>query len=168
MCQEELLNSFNKKKQGRKGGTPVKMEDDDEEEREPKEIEYRTINWPKDALYFSYEPNFLFNEDEDDEIEFVCDCCDPKRRKKKPSSEECSEEEEVSDKDLSDDEEADDKIDDGGDSNDLLDEDSEDSRGLTSREESPAPVSSAPAPAKSAKPLPPGWFGKGRSKRRRR
>ena len=52
MCQEELLNSFNKKKQGRKGGTPVKMEDDDEEEREPKDIEYRTINWPKDALYF--------------------------------------------------------------------------------------------------------------------
>jgi len=171
MCQEELLNSFKQKKQGRKGGTPVKMEDDEEEEKEPKDIEYRTINWPKDALYFSYEPNFLFNEDEDDEIEYVCDCCDPKRRKKKPSSEECSEEEEeeVSDKDLSDDEEADDKIDDG-DSNDLLDEDSEDSRGLTSREESPAPVSSgaAPPPARSTKPLPPGWFGKGRSKKRRR
>ena len=123
--------------------------------------------------YSSYEPNFLFNEDEDDEIEFVCDCCDPKRRKKKPSSEECSEEEEEeegSEKDLSDDEETEDKIDDGGDSNDLLDEDSEDSRGLTSREESPAPVGPgvAPPPAKSTKPLPPGWFGKGRSKRRRR
>ena len=24
------------------------------------EIEYRTIEWGKDALYFSYEPNFLF------------------------------------------------------------------------------------------------------------
>ena len=52
MCQEELLNSFKQKKQGRKGGTPVKMEDDEEEEKEPKDIEYRTINWPKDALYF--------------------------------------------------------------------------------------------------------------------
>ena len=52
MCQEELLNSFSKKKQCRKNGTPVKMEDEDEEEREPKEIEYRTITWPKDALYF--------------------------------------------------------------------------------------------------------------------
>lgn len=132
-------------------------------------MKFKSRNNIKSLFYvFSYEPNFLFNEDEDDEIEFVCDCCDPKRRKKKPSSEECSEEEEVSDKDLSDDEEADDKIDDGGDSNDLLDEDSEDSRGLTSREESPAPVSSAPASAKSTKPLPPGWFGKGRSKRRRR
>ena len=50
MCQEELLNSFSKKKQCRKNGTPEKMED--EEEREPKEIEYRTITWPKDALYF--------------------------------------------------------------------------------------------------------------------
>ena len=62
-----------------------KYDDEDEEEEEdkfaePKEIEYRTINWPKDALYFSYEPNFLFNEDDDDDIEFVCDCCDPKRR----------------------------------------------------------------------------------------
>ena len=25
-----------------------------------KDIEYRTIEWGKDALYFSYEPNFLF------------------------------------------------------------------------------------------------------------
>ena len=25
-----------------------------------KEVEYRTIEWGKDALYFSYEPNFLF------------------------------------------------------------------------------------------------------------
>ena len=30
------------------------------ENRQIKEIEYRTVEWPKDALYFSYEPNFLF------------------------------------------------------------------------------------------------------------
>ena len=24
------------------------------------DVEYRTLDWPKDALYFSYEPNFLF------------------------------------------------------------------------------------------------------------
>ena len=30
------------------------------ENRQVKEIEYRTVEWPKDALYFSYEPNFLF------------------------------------------------------------------------------------------------------------
>jgi len=169
MCQEELLNSL-KKKHIKKQGNQVKKEEDEEEivDAEPKEIEYRTINWPKDALYFSYEPNFLFNDEEDDEIEFVCDCCDPKRRKsKKPSSEECSEEEEISDKEVSDEE--DDKVDDD-DTNDLLDEDSEDSRGLTSREDSPAvettPVSSQSS--RSSKPLPPGWFGKGRSKRRRK
>ena len=107
---------------------------------------------------FSYEPNFLFNDEEDEELEYVCDCCDPKRRKKKPSSEECSEEEE--------DEEGSDE-DDDKDSNDIEESnDSEDSRGLTSREESPAPGASQPA--KSSKPLPPGWFGKGRSKRRRK
>jgi hypothetical protein len=30
------------------------------ENKQIREIEYRTIEWPKDALYFSYEPNFLF------------------------------------------------------------------------------------------------------------
>ena len=170
MCQEELLNSLKKKHNKKLGGRVKKdkYDDEDEEEEEdkfaePKEIEYRTINWPKDALYFSYEPNFLFNEDDDDDIEFVCDCCDPKRRKKKPSSEECSEEEE---EEVSEDDE--DKMGEDVDStNDLLDEDSEDSRGLTSREDSPA-VETPPQPAKVAKPLAPGWFGKGRSKRRRK
>ena len=119
---------------------------------------------------FSYEPNFLFNdEDDDDDIEFVCDCCDPKRKKKKPSSEECSEEEEASEKDLSEDDE--DKNED--EIIDALDEDSDDSRDMTSREDSPAidtpPTTPATSfPAKSSKPLPPGWFGKGRSKKRRK
>jgi hypothetical protein len=30
------------------------------ENKQIREIEYRTIEWPKDALYFSYEPSFLF------------------------------------------------------------------------------------------------------------
>ena len=100
-------------------------------------------------------------------MEYVCDCCDPKRRKKKPSSEDNSEEEEdVSDRELSDEDE--DKNDD--DSNEIMDDDSEDSRGLTSREDSPAvDTPHTPSlPAKSSKPLPPGWFGKGRSKKRRK
>jgi len=171
MCQEELLNKIQKKHK-KKLETQVKKEEDEDEEDilEPKEIEYRTINWPKDALYFSYEPNFLFNdEDDDDDIEFVCDCCDPKRKKKKPSSEECSEEEEASEKDLSEDDE--DKNED--EIIDALDEDSDDSRDMTSREDSPAidtpPTTPATSfPAKSSKPLPPGWFGKGRSKKRRK
>ena len=125
------------------------------------------------CIFYSYEPNFLFNDDEDDEIEFVCDCCDPKRRKKKPSSEECSEEE-LSDKDASEEEEDEEE---GGqsklgdetcDSNDLLEEDSEDSRGFPSREDSPAVETTPLTTAKSSKPLPPGWFGKGRSKKRRK
>ena len=123
------------------------------------------------CIFYSYEPNFLFNDDEDDEIEFVCDCCDPKRRKKKPSSEECSEEE-LSDKDASEEEEDEEegtqsKLGDE-DSNDLLEEDSEDSRGFASREDSPAVETTPLTTAKSSKPLPPGWFGKGRSKKRRK
>ena len=110
------------------------------------------------SFVFSYEANFLFHDEEESELEYVCDCCDPKRKKtKKVSSEECSEEEE----DELSEEEADEDSNDVEESND-----SEDSRGLTSREESPAP--SATQPAKSTKPLPPGWFGKGRSKRRRK
>ena len=138
-------------------------------------IYHDIIGWcPYFDVYFfySYEPNFLFNDDEDDEIEFVCDCCDPKRRKKKPSSEECSEEEELSDKDASEEEEDEEegsqsKLGDE-DSNDLLEEDSEDSRGFASREDSPAVETTPLTTAKSSKPLPPGWFGKGRSKKRRK
>ena len=138
-------------------------------------IYHDSISWSPyfDAFFYSYEPNFLFNDDEDDEIEFVCDCCDPKRRKKKPSSEECSEEE-LSDKDASEEEEDEEEGgqsklgDETGDSNDLLEEDSEDSRGFASREDSPAVETTPLSTTKSSKPLPPGWFGKGRSKKRRK
>ena len=53
MCQEELLNKIQKKHK-KKLETQVKKEEDEDEGDilEPKEIEYRTINWPKDALYF--------------------------------------------------------------------------------------------------------------------
>jgi len=177
MCQESLLNTLKRKHKKKMESSHVNYDEDEDEEEdeiaEVKEIEYRTIKWPKDALYFSYEPNFLFNDDEDDEVEFVCDCCDPKRRKKKPSSGECSEEE-LSDKDASEEEDEDEeegsqsKLGDD-DSNDLLEEDSEDSRGFASREDSPAVETTPLTTAKSSKPpLPPGWFGKGRSKKRRK
>merc|ERR1711872_65942 len=42
----------------------------------------------KDDLYFSYEPNFLFLENDDG---YVCECCDPKTNKKASSSEDNSE-----------------------------------------------------------------------------
>merc|ERR1711872_749844 len=70
-----------------------------EETEEFRELEYRTIEWAKDALYFSYESNFLFTDD-DEELEYVCDCCDPKRKKKTVSSEEGSEKD-ASDKEAS-------------------------------------------------------------------
>ena len=54
------------------------------------------------------------------------------------------------------------------DSNDLLEEDSEDSRGFGSREDSPAVDTTPVTTTKTSKPLPPGWFGKGRSKKRRK
>ena len=145
-----------------------------EETEDFSELEYRTIEWAKDALYFSYEPNFLYCDD-DEELEFVCDCCDPKRKKKAASSEEGSEKD-VSDKDASDvddmDVEDEDitkaKFDDDDELNELLEDDSDDERGFESRENSPA---CEPAPIitqtpKVSKPLPPGWFGKGRRKKK--
>ena len=57
MCQENLLNSLKRKHVKKRDSSQVKDEDDDdyeEETLEVKEVEYRTIKWPKDALYFRY------------------------------------------------------------------------------------------------------------------
>jgi len=171
LCQEELLKRVKKK---HKKTLENKIKKAIEETEDFSELEYRTIEWAKDALYFSYEPNFLYCDD-DEELEFVCDCCDPKRKKKAASSEEGSEKD-VSDKDASDvddmDVEDEDitkaKFDDDDELNELLEDDSDDERGFESRENSPA---CEPAPIitqtpKVSKPLPPGWFGKGRRKKK--
>ena len=50
-CQEDLLNSFGKKHK-KKLESQLRDDEEDDPNRPPKEIEYRTINWPKDALYF--------------------------------------------------------------------------------------------------------------------
>jgi len=171
LCQEELLKRVKKK---HKKTLENKIKKAIEETEDFKELEYRTIEWAKDALYFSYEPNFLFTDD-DEELEFVCDCCDPKRKKKSASSEEGSEKEvsekeasEVDDMDM-DEELSKTKFDDDDELNELLEDDSEDEQEFESREESPACepalVIAAQTP-KASKPLPPGWFGKGRRKKK--
>eukprot|EP00092_Neocalanus_flemingeri_P033707 GFUD01036641.1.p1 GENE.GFUD01036641.1~~GFUD01036641.1.p1 ORF type:complete len:611 (+),score=154.10 GFUD01036641.1:169-1833(+) len=170
LCQEELLKRVKKK---HKKNLENKIKKAIEETEDFKELEYRTIEWAKDALYFSYEPNFLFTDD-DEELEFVCDCCDPKRKKKSASSEEGSEKD-VSEKDAS---EVDDmdveeelskaKFDDDDELNELLEDDSDDEQGFESCEDSPAcePAPVIPQTPKASKPLPPGWFGKGRRKKK--
>ena len=54
MCQENLLNSLKRKHKKKRESSHITEDDDDfeEESTEIKEIEYRTIKWPKDALYF--------------------------------------------------------------------------------------------------------------------
>lgn len=158
MCQEELLKSA---KRDHKKRLEKKIKQAIEENEEFKELEYRTIEWDKDALYFSYEPSFLFlDEDEDDEEgkegEFVCECCDPKKKKKHVSSEEVSE------------------VDEENEESDALLSDSEEEAvdsPCRSREESPnlgaeggEKVESKPFNCEN-KPLPPGWFGKGRRRK---
>ena len=57
MCQENLLNSLKRKhlkKRFKQEDYDEDGEDDEEDSKEIKEIEYRTIKWPKDALYFRY------------------------------------------------------------------------------------------------------------------
>jgi len=88
-CQEEIYKAVNQKSKkdadAKKTNKKVKKDDS----KAPiKEIEYRTLEWQKDALYFSYEPNFLFLENDDG---YVCECCDPKTNKKASSSEDNSE-----------------------------------------------------------------------------
>lgn len=167
LCQEELLKQVKKK---HKKSLETKIKKAIEETEDFRELEYRTIEWAKDALYFSYEPNFLFTDD-DEELDFVCDCCDPKRKKKTVSSEEGSEKD-ASDKEASEVDELEDlsksKFDDEEELNELLEDDSDDERGFVSREESPAcdRNTSITQTPKVSKPLPPGWFGKGRRKKK--
>ena len=167
MCQEELLKQVKKK---HKKSLETKIKKAIEETEDFRELEYRTIEWAKDALYFSYEPNFLFTDD-DEELDFVCDCCDPKRKKKTVSSEEGSEKD-ASDKEASEVDELEglskSKFDDEEELNELLEDDSDDERGFVSREESPAcdRNTSITQTPKVSKPLPPGWFGKGRRKKK--
>ena len=47
-------------KGGKGGQTGGKGGRKEEPKGKVKEVEYRTVEWAKDALYFSYEPNFLF------------------------------------------------------------------------------------------------------------
>ena len=58
MCQESLLNTLKRKHKKKMESSHVNYDEDEEEEEdeiaEVKEIEYRTIKWPKDALYFRY------------------------------------------------------------------------------------------------------------------
>ena len=56
MCQENLLNSLKRKHMKKRESYKDESEEDSEEEsKEMKEIEYRTIKWAKDALYFRYD-----------------------------------------------------------------------------------------------------------------
>ena len=169
MCQEELLKSAKRDQIQKKRVESKIKEEIKPDETEFKELEYRTIEWDKDALYFSYEPSFLFiDEDNEDggggEDEFVCECCDPKKKKKVWSEDvsEVEEENEETDGLLSDSE-----------------EEVEDSP-CQSREDSPAsrlsekvgngkngnaetrPATNGDSPTK---PLAPGWFGKGKRRR---
>ena len=134
MCQEELLKSA---KRDHKKRLENQIKQAIEANEEFKELEYRTVEWDKDALYFSYEPAFQFIDEAEEageevkEGEFVCECCDPKNRKKPVSSGEVSEEEEQGEEEEQ--EETDGLLSDSS--------DGEESPPCRSREESPAPAS---------------------------
>ena len=174
MCQEELLKSA-KRDQKKRVENKIK-EEIKPDETEFKELEYRTIEWDKDALYFSYEPSFLFvDEDNEDggggEDEFVCECCDPKKKKKVWSEDvsEVEEENEETDGLLSDSEE---EVDDSPcqsreDSPTIgasrLSEKSGNANGKNGNAElSTRLAGNGDSPTK---PMAPGWFGKGKRRR---
>ena len=56
MCQESLLNTLKRKHMKKMESSHINYDEDEDEEEdeiaEVKEIEYRTIKWPKDVLYF--------------------------------------------------------------------------------------------------------------------
>lgn len=154
--EEELIKASRKTeelllKKEKKPKMPKKPSKPKADPNEIKHIEYRTIEWPKDALYFGYEPTFLFLTKED---EYVCTCCDPKKKRKSPEESTSSSEDVDVDTPLctASEEENDD-------SSEAVDQDEEYEK---SSEESPV-ESFQDQP----KPMAPGWFGKGRRKKGR-
>jgi len=146
---EELLLKKEEKapKKEKMPKKPIKPKADPDE---IKHIEYRTIDWPKDALYFGYEPTFLFLSKHD---EYVCCCCDPCKKRKSPEESTSSSEEVDTPLCTASEEE-------NEDSSEAVDQDEEYEK---SSEESPVESSHDNQP----KPMAPGWFGKGRRKKGR-
>ena len=62
-------------------------------------LDYKSIVWPRDALYLTYEPHFEFIAEDAaiGEDAFVCDCCDPAKQKKREDDDDEDEEEEEDD-----------------------------------------------------------------------
>jgi len=148
---EELLLKKEEKKP-KKAKMPKKPSKPKADPKEIKHIEYRTIEWPKDALYFGYEPTFLFLTKED---EYVCTCCDPKKKRKSPEESTSSSEDVDTPLCTASEEENDD-------SSEEVDKDEEYEK---SSEESP--VESFQDQPKPMSVMAPGWFGKGRRKKGR-
>ncbi len=151
-------------------------------------IDYRTMEWPRDALYLPYEPNFEWVKEGQviGQDAYICDCCDPAKRRKSRRREETSSEEEESEEEK------------GEEEGDLSDSNSKASTStgcgstnngegeegkngkptlkLDLKEANNSNQSSdtdSPSNSKSSTPTPtptsaqPGWFGKGRRKRQR-
>ncbi|XP_040563287.1 NAD-dependent protein deacetylase sirtuin-7 [Lepeophtheirus salmonis] len=119
--------------------------------KKSKPIDFKSISWPRDALYLTYENKFEFmeNKDDKDELSFPCDCCDP--AKKKRSNYESSTEDEEDESDETEGSSSKDggsiKVEEDTDSKDSIDQ-------------------KVPCVASSSKVSSnPGWFGKGRRKR---
>jgi len=129
-----------------------------------KRIDYANIMWPRDGLYVCYkEQKFEYVDDMEaqGDTPYYCDCCDPARQKKRQYSE-------------SDSEDAEDENEDASENTPLasdLDE-ADNASGTTSSSEAKSEKTENPntptLSRENSKPEPakPGWFGKGKRKRK--
>ena len=152
------------------------------------DVDYKSMRWPRDALYLPYQPFFEYIDEDNENVGtdvFCCDCCDPamkKKRRRRSQSESDSEDEDDDEDEEEEEEEAEDgvkteiKKEEGAEENDDANVKSEPADGVKTeaKEEDATPdasdvESTAGAKDASAKyPVnQPGWFGKGRKRKNR-
>lgn len=139
-------------------------------------LDYKTIVWPRDALYLPYQSEFEFIKPSDviGEDAFCCDCCDPakkrgRRKKRRGSQSDCSSDDEDEEEDDSDDQG--DEEEDDGDKTDGKAEMSDSES--TSSSSTTATTATNGSGSKPTTPAPtvtnqPGWFGKGRTTKKKK
>jgi hypothetical protein len=155
------------------------------------EVEYKSVVWPRDALYLPYQPFFEYIDEDNENVGtdvFCCDCCDPskkpKKRSRRQSQSESSSEDEEDEEEEENGKVKQEEVEDGVQKEikeevdvkmeNIKTEEEDDHSGATPNVSNGATPdvsdgeSSVAATAKNNMPVnQPGWFGKGRKRRTR-
>ncbi|TRY68356.1 hypothetical protein TCAL_04126 [Tigriopus californicus] len=137
-------------------------------------MDFKTISWPRDALYLSYTPSFEYI-DHPESIgvdSFCCDCCDPGKKKKRRGSTSSEDEDDEEEQDGGEEDDDEEEVENGAGARNGSEPEEEDTDSKcsedSSRNSSVKQGSSNKEPeSPSVVVQQPGWFGKGRRKKQK-